>query len=86
MLLKEILMSETWQKIDNTLVKTFQFSGFSEAVDFVNKVADLANKEDHHPDIEIFSYKFVKIKLTTHCEGSKVTAKDYKLKELIDQL
>lgn len=77
-------MDTKWKKSNNTLVKIFEFKGFSEAIDFVNKVAELANEQDHHPDIEIFSYKYVKIKLTTHCEGNKITEKDYRLKEAIN--
>ena len=77
-------MTNKWEEINNTLLKTFEFKGFSEAINFVNKVADLANAQDHHPNIEIFDYKYVKVKLTTHCEGNKVTEKDQKLKEAID--
>ena len=74
-----------WEKKNETLVKEFEMKNFSEAVDFVNKIAPLANDADHHPDILIHSYKKVKITLTTHDEG-KVTEKDYDLAKQIDSL
>ena len=51
MLLKEI---EGWDVIDDgvkKLEKEFSFSNYSDSVDFSNKVADMADKEDHHPQI-----------------------------------
>jgi len=54
---------------DKKIEKTFVFKNFKEALDFVNKVGVIAEAEDHHPDISIFSYKKVKIELTTHSLG-----------------
>ena len=78
--------NNNWTSENNELTKTFTFANFAEAVKFVDKIALLAEKENHHPDIEIFGYKNVKIKLTTHDEGSKVTEKDINLSQEIDQL
>lgn len=75
-----------WEEKNNTLSKDFKFSGFKEALDFVNKVAELANKADHHPDIAIHGYSNVEIKLTTHSELSTVTQKDHDLAKQIDGL
>ena len=50
-LIKEI---EGWDFIDDgvkKLTKEFSFSNYSDSVDFSNKVADIANQEDHHPQI-----------------------------------
>ena len=50
-LIKEI---EGWDVIDDgakKLKKEFSFSNYSDSVDFSNKVADMADKEDHHPQI-----------------------------------
>lgn len=52
----------------------FVFADFDEAIRFVNKVAEISNKEDHHPDIDI-RYNKVTIALSTHSEGG-VTEKD----------
>jgi 4a-hydroxytetrahydrobiopterin dehydratase len=76
---------QLWTAINNTLVKEFEFADFKSAVDFINQVAVIAEKQNHHPDIFLHSYKRVKITLTTHSEN-KVTEKDHTLAELIDKL
>ena len=50
----------------------------------MNKVSEIAEAENHHPDIEIVYCK-VTISLTTHDVGG-LTDKDYKLAKLIDDL
>lgn len=58
-----------WEVIDNLkLKKEFIFNDFKEAMEFVNKVAELAESEGHHPDIHIF-YSKVTIELWTHAVG-----------------
>ena len=75
-----------WENKSGVLVREFELKNFTEAVDFVNKVAKLAEAQNHHPDIEIFSYKFVRIKLSTHSVGGKITSKDIKLAEEINEI
>lgn len=74
-----------WDVVDGCLNKIFVFKDFNEAINFVNNVSSLAEKENHHPDILIYSYKNVKIMLKTHSEN-KITDKDYRLSKLIDDL
>ncbi|MDX6454868.1 MAG: 4a-hydroxytetrahydrobiopterin dehydratase [Gaiellaceae bacterium] len=57
---------------------------FSGAIAFVNRVAELAEKEDHHPDIAV-SYKKVTLRWTSHSEGG-ITDRDYALAERSDAL
>lgn len=78
-------MDKEWINENNSLVKTFTFKNFVEAVSFVDKIVPLAEKLNHHPDIEIFSYKNVKVNLTTHEEG-KITEKDIELAKEIDNI
>lgn len=75
-----------WTEENGTLTRIFTFENFIEAVDFVNKILPVAEKLNHHPDVEIFSYKNVKIKLTTHDEGNKITDKDIELAKEIDKI
>lgn len=49
--------------------KKFQFKNFKEALGFVNKVGEIAEGEQHHPDIHLVDYKFVNIDLSTHAIG-----------------
>ena len=54
-----------WSLLDGHLYKEFKFKDFMEAVGFVNKLAEIAEKEDHHPNITI-QYNKVTIDLWTH--------------------
>ena len=64
--------------------KSFEFNSYLDGIDFVNAVANVAEQENHHPDISI-GYCKVTISLTTHDAGT-ITEKDYKLAKLIDDL
>ena len=77
---------QPWQAEGDYLVATWQLADFMSALAFVNQVAVLAEKFDHHPDMEIFAYRQVKLKLTTHETGNQITAKDLELAEKISQL
>ncbi len=55
-----------WELVDGKKIKhLFEFKNFREAINFVDKVADVAEAEGHHPDIYIF-YNKVTIELWTH--------------------
>ena len=71
-----------WQEADNTLTQEFKFPDFKTALQFVNKVGELAEQMNHHPDIEL-GWGRVKVSLTSHDEG-KVTDKDRQLADKID--
>ena len=73
-----------WNLNGNSIEKTFKFKNFLESINFVNKVAAIAEKENHHPDIEI-NYNKVTVSLSTHDEGG-VTEKDFILAEKIEDL
>src|SRR5687767_5186750 len=53
---------------EHKLRRQFKFKNFREAMEFVNKVADIAEKEKHHPDIYVF-YNKVQLDLFTHAVG-----------------
>jgi 4a-hydroxytetrahydrobiopterin dehydratase len=63
-----------WQEQDDALVREFELPSFREAIDFVDRLAELADSENHHPDIDI-RYRRVTVRWTTHSEGG-VTEKD----------
>lgn len=67
------------------LSQTFEFKDFVEAWGFMSSVALLAEKMEHHPDWSN-SYNKVTINLSTHSSGNKITEKDRKLAEQIDNL
>ncbi len=48
------------------IIRSFEFKDFKEAIAFVNKIADLAELEQHHPNINLHDYKKVSVELYTH--------------------
>ncbi len=66
-----------WEYKDNALSKLFRCKEFMNSIEFVNRVAEMAEAADHHPDIHI-NYTRVTMVCTTHSEGG-VTDKDVKL-------
>jgi 4a-hydroxytetrahydrobiopterin dehydratase len=73
-----------WELEKNHIERTFEFDDFTEAVDFVNSVAEVSEDEEHHPDIDI-RYNKVRLILTTHSKGG-LTDLDFALAERIDTL
>ena len=66
------------------LIKEFTFKNFKESQNFVNKICDLAENENHHPDIT-FGWGYAKIKITTHAiEG--LSENDFILAAKIDTI
>jgi 4a-hydroxytetrahydrobiopterin dehydratase len=57
-----------WIVNDGAISREFTFKDFAEAMLFVNRVADLASAEDHHPDMHV-SYNRVTLDLSTHKIG-----------------
>ena len=73
-----------WSNRDGALVRTLAFPSFPAAIAFVNRVAELAEQENHHPGI-LVQYKNVTISWTTHSAGG-VTDRDRQLAALTDEL
>ncbi len=70
---------EGWSEVDGALEREFRFGDFRAAIDFVNRVAELAEQTNHHPDIAI-SYKHVTLRWWTHTTGG-ITDLDRELAE-----
>jgi 4a-hydroxytetrahydrobiopterin dehydratase len=73
---------EGWKHLGDAIHKDFTFPGFTAAIAFVNRVAELATDAGHHPDLEIH-YSRVVVSLSTHDEGG-VTQRDVDLASRID--
>jgi len=76
--------SKGWGNSNKKLERTFKFKDFNELNNFVNKVAKIAETQNHHPDIKI-NYNKVKISITDHEKGG-VSDKCYKLVKAIDKI
>lgn len=76
--------SAGWSHAGKALHRKYTFKSFMDAIGFVNRIAQAAEKAGHHPDITI-NYNVVSIALSTHSEGG-VTEKDFELAKEIDGL
>ena len=80
----ELSSIPSWSVEGNEIQRTFVLGSFREAVTFVQEVAVLAEKEDHHPHIAI-DFRKVTLRLSTHSEGC-ITEKDFALSRACDAL
>jgi 4a-hydroxytetrahydrobiopterin dehydratase len=72
-----------WEREGDEIQKVFEFDDFTAAIRFVNEVAKIADRYDHHPDIDI-RWNKVRLALSTHSEGG-LTARDFNLAGDIEQ-
>lgn len=70
---------DDWQEQDDALVREFEFGSFTQAIDFVDRLAAAAESADHHPDIDI-RYRKVTVRWTTHSAGG-ITERDHEMAE-----
>jgi len=73
-----------WKKKGQAISRTYQFKDFPAAIKFVDSLARVAEKEWHHPDIDI-RWNKVALTLTTHDSGG-LTEKDFDLAKKFDRL
>lgn len=74
-----------WNYENEKINKEFRFSNFKDALTFVNKVGNIAEEMNHHPDILIHSYNKVKLTVSTHDENG-ITDKDFKLASKVNSV
>ncbi len=72
-----------WRHERETLVRDWRFADFAAAIAFVERVAEVAEAANHHPDILVHGWNNVRLTLSTHSEGG-VTAADLALAERLD--
>jgi 4a-hydroxytetrahydrobiopterin dehydratase len=77
-------MSE-WRQEGEALVRDLKFDDFAAAMAYVNRVADLAEEVNHHPDILVHGWNNVRLTLTTHSAG-RLTENDHEMARRIDAL
>lgn len=73
-----------WRLSGKEIERTITFAGFPAAVAFVNRVAEVAEKANHHPDIDI-RWNTVRLALSSHDAGG-LTGRDFALAGVIDSL
>jgi len=73
-----------WKHEGKFITKVFEFGKFMDGEDFVNRVAAVAEKAEHHPDIHV-RYTTITLSVQTHSEGG-VTEWDVDLAEAIERM
>lgn len=75
---------EDWKAENNNLSKRFKFENFAGALAFVNRIGEIAERLDHHPDVT-FGWGYAEILTTTHDRGG-ITDFDFALAKEIENL
>jgi 4a-hydroxytetrahydrobiopterin dehydratase len=81
----ERLENTQWRREGAAIVRDVELDGFTGAMALANRVADVANEANHHPDILVHGYKHVRLTLSTHSAGG-VTDNDIAMARTIDGL
>ena len=81
---RTVTVAEGWDIVDGALQRVFRFEDFVGSLGFVNRVGELAERENHHPDIAI-SWNEVTLRWWTHSAGG-ITDRDRELAALSTDL
>ena len=77
-------LPDGWREVDGALERTFRFRDFAEALAFVNRVGELAEAENHHPDIALH-WNTVTLRWWTHVKNA-ITERDHELARKSNEL
>ena len=81
---ERLATAEGWDRGEaGTIEKEWKLADFAEAIRFVDRVAEIAESANHHPDILLHGWNKVRLTLSTHSEGG-LTDADFKLASQID--
>ena len=72
-----------WRRDGDAIVRDHQFKDFAEAMAFVNRIAEVAEEANHHPDILVHGWNNVRLILSTHSVGG-LTQSDLDMAERLD--
>lgn len=77
-------LSKNW-KIKKALVLEVKLDDFKSVITLVNKIKDVAEKLNHHPNLHIHDYNELQIEIYTH-EKNEITEKDFELAKEIEKI
>ena len=75
---------EGWERQGESIEREWRFADFAEAVSFVDRVAEIAETANHHPDILLHAWNRVRLTLSTHSQDG-LTEADFQLAAQIDR-
>lgn len=73
-----------WKEVDGKLIRIYDFPSYDDTMDFVNKVAEVAKKQNHHPEM-VIGYDTVKVIMFDHEKG-KISDRCYKFTKAVDDM
>ncbi len=76
--ISEHLKNSEWQREGDEIVRTIELKDFAAAMALANRIAEVAEQHNHHPDILIHGWNKVKLSLTNHSAGG-LTDTDFKV-------
>ena len=79
------LRGTRWKREGENIVRDWKLEDFARAIAFVNRVADLAEAANHHPDILVHGWNKVRLSVTNHSAGG-LTDADFELARQVDDL
>jgi len=74
---QQLTESPEWSVVNDEITRTYLFDDFRASIAFVNRIAEYAEREQHHPDI-LIRYNKVTLTVSTHDAGG-ITQKDFDL-------
>jgi 4a-hydroxytetrahydrobiopterin dehydratase len=83
--IEQHLQGSDWRREQQTIVRDLSFEDFAAAIAFVDRVAEVAEAANHHPDILVHGWNKVRLTLSTHSEGA-LTDADFALAASLDAL
>jgi len=81
--ISERLQSSDWQREGDEIVRNIELKDFAEAMALANRIAEVAEQHNHHPDILIHGWNKVKLSLTNHSAGG-LTDTDFEVAREFD--
>ena len=73
-----------WERRGEMIAKQYTFKEFMDGIRFINRIAEIAEQMDHHPNDIIVNYRRITFTLTTHDQGG-ISEKDFKLADAIER-
>jgi len=83
--IEDRLRDSDWRREGDEIGRDWKFGDFSEAMAFVNRVAEGAEEANHHPDILVHGWNKVRLSLTNHSAGG-LTEPDFQMASKFDGL
>jgi 4a-hydroxytetrahydrobiopterin dehydratase len=83
--IESALEGTSWSRDGENIAREWEFKDFAEAIRFVDDVAEVAERVNHHPDILVHGWNKVRLSVTNHSAGG-LTEADFELAKQVDEL